>query len=167
MDLSKTLYIFDLDDTLVLWSVDPSVRYVYEQRIKKCLEHLKVQGKVLALATFNTQPSVQLRRLQVYHLFDIVTSAYHVRYDEFMKHGAYREDNEIWFEGEKVRVSKTKVAMIQEILSRTSCSEQDSIFFDDCEENLKQVNQRFPLLHVVQVDPVQGIDVSNVCEPQI
>jgi FMN phosphatase YigB (HAD superfamily) len=110
----KKLHIFDLDDTLYLrqlTSYEDEIRSRINMKIM--LEELKKDGKILAMASHNTNPRYCLNQMQCSHLFDIVIGEY----------------------------PRPKDSMIREILEKTGCNKEEAVFYDDMEYNIKLVSQ--------------------------
>jgi FMN phosphatase YigB (HAD superfamily) len=103
----KQLYIFDLDDTLYLRTPMYSSRILYEECLKRCLLKLKNNNKILAIASHNSNPEKYLHKMGILHLFSYIIGEY----------------------------PRQKDTMVAEILQHTGVSIQNTVFFDDLEQN--------------------------------
>lgn len=138
------VFVFDLDNTLYLHSVDYSYRQEYTQKIKDFLQNLKDNGKILCLATHNTAPYYYLSRMDIHDLFQEII--YETRDVHPSLNSIYDYTN--------------KKDMIQEIIDKTNVSTQEVIFFDDVCYNINQVKSLG--IESIHVSPKKGIVLENI-----
>jgi HAD superfamily phosphatase (TIGR01681 family) len=138
------VFVFDLDNTLYLHSVDYSYRQEYTQKIKDFLQQLKDNGKILCLATHNKSPYNYLSRMDIYDLFHEII---------YEKKDVNPWDNSIY-------EYTNKKYMIQEIIDKTNVSTQEVIFFDDVYYNVDEVKSLG--IESIRVSPKTGIILEKI-----
>lgn len=111
----KLLHIFDLDDTLILRYDHDNIDY--NKQMKEMLKNLAMDGKKLALASYNDNAECYLQDMGVLRYFDITIGEY-----------PYGKNY------------KRKDAMINEILEFTGCQKEDAIFYDDNVHNIALIS---------------------------
>lgn len=140
----KLLFVFDLDDTLYLRTLENEYEYSnsnmyhlsdkyraeYENKIKNILSKLKEKGHKIAMASHNTYPYRHLKRMDIIHLFDFIIGEY----------------------------PRSKVCMIKEIVSKTNSHIDDVLFFDDNERVVNEVRKYNIKTYFVETD--FGIDLT-------
>lgn len=138
------VFVFDLDNTLYLHSVDYSYRQEYTQKIKEFLQFLKSEGKILCLATHNRQPYYYLNIMEIYDLF----------------HEVVYEQKDVTPRSHTIYEYTNKKEMLQEIIEKTNTSNEEVIFFDDVHYNLKEVKSLG--IETVYVSPYKGINIEKI-----
>jgi HAD superfamily phosphatase (TIGR01681 family) len=119
------IFVFDLDDTLVLHKVNRKYSLDYNRKIRKFLSYLKNQGKYLYIASHNREPDEVLDKngISLSYFHDILGET-----KLLSKHV------------NKIEEYTNKKDMIIEILNRhRNLSKDDVVFFDDRVYNIKQV----------------------------
>lgn len=151
---SKKVYIFDLDNTLILHNSREPYKSEYHNKVSFGLKRLKSDGKMLCLVTYNTNPASVLKDLT--HLFDHVYTPDMITLDEYRSNSERFVDSTVWMCSKNVRICKNKAIVINDLLKNLDdVSPNQVIFFDD---NLNHVCavQRLGVLSV-PVNPVKGI----------
>ena len=126
------VYIFDLDNTLLLWKVDKYYKYEYEYELKKFLENLKCKNHILAIASHNMTPRYYLKNMDIFQLFDYIIGEY----------------------------PRKKSDMIVEILENVKGKKEDVIFFDDLNSNIEDCEKN--RIISIKVDPMKGLDFESI-----
>lgn len=126
------VYIFDLDNTLLLWKVDKYYRYEYEYNLKEFLENLKCNNHILAIASHNMTPRHYLKNMDICQLFDYIIGEY----------------------------PRKKSDMIVEILENVKGKKEDVIFFDDLNSNIEDCENNG--IKSIKVDPIKGLDFEFI-----
>lgn len=153
----KELFIFDLDDTLILHNVDLDLRKQYEDKLIPFLNNLKYNGKILTLVTYNTNPTVFLNKYDILHLFDYIYSPQLLTFEEYAMSSDIHHNSTIWISGKIVRVCVCKSVIVKQILEKFNCTNDKTIFFDDHSLNIKKVEQLG--IQSILVDPLKGIPI--------
>jgi HAD superfamily phosphatase (TIGR01681 family) len=138
------VFVFDLDNTLYLHKVNQKYREMYSIRIRKFLNLLKNNGKIICLASHNKSPYYYLHNMDIYDLFHEII--YEKRDVNPCKNNIYEYTN--------------KKDMIQEILEKTKVTNKDVIFFDDQYYNINEVKSLG--IESVYVSPKIGIVLENI-----
>ena len=132
----KSVYIFDLDNTLYLWNVNLEYRLEYEYKLIEFLKKLKTNNNILAIASFNKAPRIYLKEMLILDYFDYIISEYPY------------EDN-----------YRKKSDMIIEILKNVNKEKKDAIFFDDINSNIKDCESNG--IMSIKIDPKIGIQFND------
>lgn len=138
------IYVFDLDNTLFLHNSDYEYSSNYHERVKKYLQGLKAQGKILCIATHNKNPEYYLKRIHIFDLFDYII------YE--------RKDVNCFYNTIEDYTGKNE--MIEEIIDLTKCKTEEVIFFDDADYNIKRVEMIG--VKSVKVCDQKGINFDDV-----
>ena len=123
--LEYKIFVFDLDNTIILKKVDILYASDYKSKIIKFLSLLKNKGKFIYIASHNREPDEVLycHNIPLY-LFD----------------GIIGERKILSKHINKIEEYTNKKDMILEILSKhKNLSKEDLVFFDDIEYNIQQV----------------------------
>jgi HAD superfamily phosphatase (TIGR01681 family) len=128
------LFIFDLDNTLLLWKVTSNYKLEYEHKLKTFLKKLKKNNYILAIASHNTSPRYYLRKMSIDGYFDYIIGEY----------------------------PRSKYCMILEILNNinNNIKKDDIIFFDDLDSNIEECKKNGIIS--IKVDPKKGIEFDNL-----
>lgn len=103
----KRLHIFDLDDTLYLRNrIEDTDEY--HAQVKKMIKDLKKDGKIIAMASHNSNPHYYLSNMGIINYFDIIIGEY----------------------------PREKDDMVNEILLQTGCDVTEAVFYDDQKYNI-------------------------------
>lgn len=151
----KAVYIFDLDDTLILHNVSEPYKSEYYSKIICLLKDLKNAGKILCMVTYNVDPYSFLKH--DINLFDLVYSPEVMTLWEYRSKGVI-PDATVWSCGTNVRVCKSKAVVIREMVSKLSCQYDQVVFFDDHAQHINSVRKLG--LHAFQVNPYKGIPIE-------
>lgn len=125
------VYVFDLDNTLLLWQVDKYYKYEYESNLKNFLENLKCKNHILAIASHNTSPRYYLKKMDIDGLFDYIIGEY----------------------------PRKKSDMIIEILKNVNKAKEDVIFFDDLDLNIIECKENN--IKSIKVDFKKGVEFKE------
>jgi len=125
------VYVFDLDNTLLLWKVDKYYKYEYESNLKEFLENLKCKNHILAIASHNMSPRYYLKKMDIYELFDYIIGEY----------------------------PRKKSDMIVEILKNVNKIKKDVIFFDDLDSNIIECKENG--IKSIKVDFKKGVEFKE------
>ena len=71
-----SLFVFDLDNTLFLHSVNNAYKIKYEKQLGEFLNYLKNNNKKLVIASHNQNPNLYLEQMKISELFDDVIGQY-------------------------------------------------------------------------------------------
>jgi FMN phosphatase YigB (HAD superfamily) len=157
MNLNKKVYIFDLDNTLILHESHEPYKSEYHERISLALKRLKSNGKILCLVTYNSHPAFVLKDL--FHLFDHVYSPEIMTIAEFRSNSTGFPDSTPWMCGNQVRICKNKVVVIGDILRNIGNVSRDQVIFFDDDLNHVCAVQRLGVVSV-PVNPARGIPLE-------
>ncbi len=126
MYYEKVLHIFDLDDTLYLRDrIEDTDEY--HEKVVEMIKDLKNSGKILAMASHNSHPRYELRRMGILKYFDVII-------------GEYPRD---------------KDDMVKEILRKTGYDVTDAVFYDDLKYNIKLVGNLGVTVYHVPRDGIE------------
>lgn len=156
----KDLFIFDLDDTLLLHKVDKFNRKIYEDQLISFLHNLKNSGKILTLVTYNTYPEKFLNKNSIHHLFDYIYRPEIVPFNEYQNSNKFYENASIWVIGNTVKICTCKSIIIKEIIENYKCHLKKIIFFDDHKFNVDKVKKLG--IDSILVDPFNGIPLPKI-----
>lgn len=126
------VYVFDLDNTLLLRKVDTCYKYKYESNLKEFLENLKSKNHILAIASHNRSPRYYLKEMEIFELFDYIIGEY----------------------------PREKSDMIVEILENVKGKKEDVVFFDDLNFNIEETKKNGIIS--IKVDPLKGLDFESI-----
>lgn len=132
---SYKVFVFDLDDTLYMHSLNENDKTVYHEQVKIFLESLYNSGKIICIATHNKNPYNYLEKLNIVPLFD------HIIWEQ-------KNVNPIF---NTIYDYTGKDEMIKELVGKIGCTIEDIVFFDDSKYNID----------VVKSIDVASIHVSN------
>lgn len=137
------VFVFDLDNTLYLHDADSNYRNEYSEKIKDFLNQLKQKDKILCIATHNKHPNTILNRMHIYHYFDEII---------------YEKRNVVpWINN--IREYTNKKEMLMEIKMKLDVSNDDIIFFDDVDYNVKEVSSIG--IQSIKVSPIKGLKIRS------
>lgn len=156
---NKDLFIFDLDDTLLLHNLDEYSRKKYEDQLIPFLYNLKNSGKILTLVTYNTNPQKFLNEKSICHLFDYIYSPLVMSLDEYQMSAKFYDNSSVWITQNTVKICTCKVVITQQIIEKYTCTPEKTIFFDDYKVTVNKVKQLG--VESVLVDPVKGIPFTS------
>jgi FMN phosphatase YigB (HAD superfamily) len=161
------LYIFDLDDTILLHSSNKEYREKYERKVISFLETLQKRGKKLALVTYNTNPRFYLEELGIYHLFSYIYTPYITSFDNYKSESfdiKQLDDSTVWIrrggKGSFVTICKNKHVIIKELLDNLSIPNHKAIFFDDHKLHITSV-EKLGVKSILS-DPLLGIPFDKI-----
>jgi HAD superfamily phosphatase (TIGR01681 family) len=119
------IFVFDLDDTLVLHKAEKPYALEYKSRMIKFLVSLKKQGKFIYIVSHNREPDEVLYYNNIpLYLFDDILGETKL----LSKHV------------NKIEEYTSKKDMVIKILNRhKDLAKDDLVFFDDHKYNIKQV----------------------------
>jgi len=138
------VFVFDLDNTLYLHTVDMLYREEYNEEVIKFLQYLKENGKRICLATHNKNPFRILDKMEIHpDIFDAIIY-----------------QTEPVLSSVDILTYTNKKKMIQNILHITNVSIQEIIFFDDMMYNIEQVKKMG--IECIHVCPEIGIIFDNI-----
>ena len=138
------VFVFDLDNTLYLHSVNVEYRDKYTIKIREFLYSLKESGKIVCLATHNKSPYHYLHKMDIYDAFHEII--YETRDVNPYKNSILEYTN--------------KKDMIHEILKKTNLTNEDVVFFDDHSYNIDEVKSLG--IESVYVSSKTGILLENI-----
>jgi HAD superfamily phosphatase (TIGR01681 family) len=154
---TKNLFVFDFDDTLNLHSVNVYEKRLYENKIINILKNLKKENKTLAIASHGS-PVFYLKMLNIFDLFQFIILPFSVNIDDY-KSGNFKQ---CLYGIQFIKLTETsayiypsKADMIHDILMQTNFTKEETVFFDNEPENIKNVN-RYGVESIL-VDPLIGI----------
>lgn len=160
----KKIFIFDLDNTLVLHDAQEPYKSEYHSKIISYLKDLKNKDKLVCLVTYNPYPKVILNDL--IHLFDYIYSPELIPFAEYI---FSNKDDEVRFKnctpwrcGDNISLCKDKSIVIKDILSQFNCKYYQAIFFDDNPNHIKSV--RDIGIESILVNPLKGIYFNIISE---
>lgn len=141
--LDYKIFVFDLDNTIILHKVDIHYASKYKSKIVKFLVSLKNKGKFIYIASHNREPDEVLYNHNIpLYLFD----------------GIIGENRMLSKHINKIEEYTSKKDMILEVLSKhKNLSKDDLVFFDDIVYNIKQVESIN--VRSILVDRYKGIDL--------
>lgn len=138
----KKLYIFDLDDTILLRNVnDINYKEKYEKELREMLKNLKKKNKKLAIATYNSEPEKILIQLRILHLFDYIIRPTELTYNQYVSSIRNVRNATVWTIGNNVKICWKKNIMVENIMKNLKCSNDETIFFDDYINNVYDVEK--------------------------
>lgn len=143
------VFVFDLDDTLYLHSVNYDYRVEYTKKIREFLQSLRDMGKILCLATHNKSPYHYLNKMDISDLFDEIVY----------------EQKDVSPNYNSIYEYTNKKDMIQEIIMKTNVSTNDIVFFDDMDYNLQEVKSIG--VESIKVYPCKGIVLDSIIDLDI
>lgn len=152
---NKAVYIFDLDDTLLLHNVQEPYRSHYFSKITSLLKDLKRQGKVLCMVTYHCKPHSVMN--EDIHLFDHIYSPEVMTITEYQSKGVF-PDSTVWMSGKNVRICRSKAVVIREMISKLAFQFDQVVFFDDNPHHVYSVQQLG--VHAFLVNPCKGIPLE-------
>jgi HAD superfamily phosphatase (TIGR01681 family) len=117
------VFVFDLDNTLYLHNADVMHTQIYHEQVKVFLQNLKNDGKILCIATHNKNPIVYLDRIKITSLFHYIIS----------------EQKNVHPSLNRIDDYTGKDEMINELISKIGCTNEEILFFDDANYNIKKV----------------------------
>lgn len=117
------VFVFDLDSTLYLHYADEMYKQIYHEQVKVFLQNLKNNGKILCIATHNKNPTIYLDMLKITSLFHYIIS----------------EQKNVNSYSNSIHEYTGKDEMINELISKIGCTNEEIIFFDDIKYNIKKV----------------------------
>lgn len=117
------VFVFDLDNTLYLHNADVMHTQIYHEQVKVFLQNLKNDGKILCIATHNKNPIVYLDMIKITSLFHYIISEQKNVYPSLNRIDEYTGKDE----------------MINELISKIGCTNEEILFFDDANYNIKKV----------------------------
>lgn len=140
------IFVFDLDNTLVLHKANASIREKYHKRIKNFLTYLKDNDKLIYIATHNFYPNSLLTSIDIPPLWF---------------NGIIKETKDVNPCLNCIEDYTNKKHMILEILNKhKELSNDDVIFFDDHIHNIKQVENID--VKSIHVDENIGINFNEI-----
>ena len=148
---SKKIFIFDLDDTLILNNYNNEN---YNDKIYKFLIYLKNKGKILAIASHNGAPkfTIKMYNKKILNLFesdDILGAEEVVSKDQITN-----LDSDISFtNGDYIYYKKTE--MIKKLIKKYDLKFKDVIFFDNDKGHI--LDALGENIVSILVDPKDGI----------
>lgn len=138
----KKLYIFDLDDTILLRNVqDTMYKEKYEKELRERLKDLKKKNKKLAIATYNSKPENVLIQLRILHLFDYIYQPTELPFDKYKSNVRDLRNATVWTIGNHVKICWKKNIMVEKIMKNLKCSKEETIYFDDYINNVYDVEK--------------------------
>lgn len=137
------IFVFDLDNTILLHETSQEYSMNYNKKLKKTLLDLKANGKSLYIATHNFYPEKYLIRIGL---------------SPSLFNGIIKETKDVHCLTHKIEDFTSKKDMVLDILKRSKSSPEEVLFFDDVDYNTKQVEE----INVksILVNRLTGIDLD-------
>jgi len=117
------VFVFDLDNTLYLHNADVMHTQIYHEQVKVFLQNLKNDGKILCIATHNKNPTIYLDMINITSFFHYIIS----------------EQKNVCPSLNTIDEYTDKDIMINELISKIGCTNEEILFFDDANYNIKKV----------------------------
>lgn len=160
IDYNYKLFVFDYDDTIDLRKATQTYRKEYFLKLVNHFKFLKEKGKKLAIISYNSNLTNNLKNVNIYQYFDYIYSPLIIPLDEY-----YNVENKK-FHNERVVMLRNRVIVYEDkgkvlgrILEKLKIDKKEAIFFDDISYNIKSVNKIG--VEAILVDPIIGISFDT------
>ncbi len=134
--MSKEMYIFDLDDTLILKNNEE-----YKINIVEKIKQLKKFGKKISLVTFNSYPDEWINSNEIEFDYVYKPDMININEEETYMKGKNKFEFIIWVIGNQKKICRNKSKVIEEMLEKFKIDPNNAIFFDDYYRNIESVSK--------------------------